>query len=184
MQLTFRRILMPHDQTLETWENEDAAIRVRLAGPGPLRRDEILGLSGLEIFKGIFDGRFPSPPIGKTLDFIPIQITHGIAIFQGRPQAAHYNPLGTVHGGWFCTLLDSAMGCAVHSTLQANKGYTTLELKVNMVRALTQSVPMVRAEGKVIHVGRQVATAEGRILDAEGKVYGHATTTCLIFDQA
>jgi uncharacterized protein (TIGR00369 family) len=76
------------------------------------------------------------------------------------------------------------MGCAVHSTLQANKGYTTLELKVNMVRALTQSVPMVRAEGKVIHVGRQVATAEGRILDAEGKVYGHATTTCLIFDQA
>jgi uncharacterized protein (TIGR00369 family) len=140
-------------------------------------------LSGLEIFQGIFEGRFPSPPIGDTLDFIPIQIALGFAIFQGRPQPEHYNPLGTVHGGWFCTILDSAMGCAVHSTLRPKKAYTTLELKVNMVRALTQAVSLVRAEAKVIHVGRQVATAEGRIVDAEGKVYGHATTTCMIFEQ-
>jgi len=174
---------MIRNKTLEAWEREESDVRARLAGPGPLPRDEIIALSGLEIFQGIFDGRFPSPPIGDTLDFIPIQIALGFAIFQGRPQPKHYNPLGTVHGGWFCTIFDSAMGCAVHATLQPNKGYTTLELKVNMVRALTQDVSLVRAEAKVIHVGRQVATAEGRIVDAEGKVYGHATTTCMIFEQ-
>ncbi|MFZ9490469.1 MAG: PaaI family thioesterase [Burkholderiaceae bacterium] len=174
---------MVRDNTLETWEREESEVRARLAGPGPLPRDEIIALSGLEIFQGIFDGRFPSPPIGATLNFIPIQVALGFAIFQGRPQPEHYNPLGTVHGGWFCTILDSAMGCAVHSTLRPKKAYTTLELKVNMVRALTQAVSLVRAEAKVIHVGRQVATAEGRIVDAEGKVYGHATTTCMIFEQ-
>ncbi len=174
---------MVRDNTLETWEREESEVRARFAGPGPLPRDEIIALSGLEIFQGIFEGRFPSPPIGDTLDFIPIQIALGFAIFQGRPQPEHYNPLGTVHGGWFCTILDSAMGCAVHSTLRPKKAYTTLELKVNMVRALTQAVSLVRAEAKVIHVGRQVATAEGRIVDAEGKVYGHATTTCMIFEQ-
>lgn len=174
---------MVRDNTLEIWEREESEVRARLAGPGPLPRDEIIALSGLEIFQGIFEGRFPSPPIGDTLDFIPIQIALGFAIFQGRPQPEHYNPLGTVHGGWFCTILDSAMGCAVHSTLRPKKAYTTLELKVNMVRALTQAVSLVRAEAKVIHVGRQVATAEGRIVDAEGKVYGHATTTCMIFEQ-
>jgi uncharacterized protein (TIGR00369 family) len=174
---------MVRDNTLETWEREESEVRARLADPGPLPRDEIIALSGLEIFQGIFEGRFPSPPIGDTLDFIPIQIALGFAIFQGRPQPEHYNPLGTVHGGWFCTILDSAMGCAVHSTLRPKKAYTTLELKVNMVRALTQAVSLVRAEAKVIHVGRQVATAEGRIVDAEGKVYGHATTTCMIFEQ-
>lgn len=174
---------MVRDNTLETWEREESEVRARLAGPGPLPHDEIIALSGLEIFQGIFEGRFPSPPIGDTLDFIPIQIALGFAIFQGRPQPEHYNPLGTVHGGWFCTILDSAMGCAVHSTLRPKKAYTTLELKVNMVRALTQAVSLVRAEAKVIHVGRQVATAEGRIVDAEGKVYGHATTTCMIFEQ-
>ena len=94
----------------------------------------------------------------------------------------HYNPMGTVHGGWFATLLDSAVGCAVHSTLPAGKGYTTLEIKVNLVRPLTDSVPLVRAEGKLIHVGRQVGTAEGRIVGPDGKLYAHATTTCLIFE--
>jgi uncharacterized protein (TIGR00369 family) len=107
----------------------------------------------------------------------------GIAVFQGRPQLKHYNPLGSVHGGWFATLLDSALGCAVHSTLPAGKAYTTLELKVNIVRALTDAVPFVRAEGRVIHLGRQVATAEARLIGPDGKLYAHATTTCLIFDQ-
>jgi uncharacterized protein (TIGR00369 family) len=105
-------------------------------------------------------------------------------VFQGRPNRRHYNPMGTVHGGWFATLLDSAVGCAIHTTLPAGKGYTTLELKVNMVRPLNDSVPLVRAEGKVIHAGRQVATAEGRIVGPDGKLYAHATTTCLIFDHS
>ena len=113
-------------------------------------------------------------------DSLPV----GVAIFQGRPSRRVYNPLGTVHGGWFATLLDSAVGCAVHSTLPAGKAFTTLELKVNMLRALTEQVPLVRAEGKLIHAGRQVGVAEGRIVGPDGKIYAHATTTCLIFDQA
>lgn len=106
----------------------------------------------------------------------------GEAVFQGAAATTAYDPLRTVHGGWFATLLDSAVGCAIRTTLPAGKGYTALELKVNMVRALNDNVPLVRAEGKVIHVGRQVATAEGRIIGADGKLYAHATTTCLIFD--
>ena len=121
--------------------------------------------------------------MGETLDFVPIHIAPGEAVFQGRPRQRHYNPLGTVHGGWFATLLDTAVGCAVHAGLPAGKSYTTLELKVNMVRPLTDGVPMVRAEGKVIHTGRQVATAEGRLVGPDGKLYAHATTTCLIFEQ-
>jgi uncharacterized protein (TIGR00369 family) len=121
--------------------------------------------------------------MGDTLDFVPIHIEPGLAVFQGRPQLKHYNPLGSVHGSWFAALLDSAVGCAVHSTLPAGKVYTTLELKLNIVRALTDAVPLVRAEGKLIHVGRQVATAEGRLVGPDGKLYAHATTTCLIFDQ-
>lgn len=141
-------------------------------------------MTGMEVFEAIFAGELPAPPIGETMDFIPVQMEPGVAIFQGRPQLRHYNPLGTVHGGWFCTLLDSALGCAVHTTLPAGKGYTTLELKVNMIRPLTDAVPLVRAEGRVIHAGRQVATAEGRIVGPDGKVYAHATTTCMVFDHA
>ena len=140
------------------------------------------GLSGLATFEAIFAGELPPPPIGDTLDFVPIRMAPGEAVFQGRPMRRHYNPLGTVHGGWFATLLDSAMGCAIHTTLAPGRGYTTLELKLNLVRALTDAVPRVRAEGKVIHVGRQTGTAEARIVDAHGKLYAHATTTCLIFD--
>jgi uncharacterized protein (TIGR00369 family) len=109
-------------------------------------------------------------------------VDYGRAIFQGRPLERHYNPLGTVHGGWFATLLDSAVGCAVHTAMPAGRSYTTLELKVNMLRALTNKVELVRAEGRTIHVGGQVATAEARLVDAAGKLYAHATTTCLVFD--
>jgi acyl-coenzyme A thioesterase PaaI-like protein len=87
-----------------------------------------------------------------TLDFVPIHVAPGRPCFRGSPKRRHYNPLGTVHGGWFATLLDSAVGCAIHASLPAGKAFTTLELKVNMVRALTDGVPLVRAEGKVIHV--------------------------------
>lgn len=103
-------------------------------------------------------------------------------MFQGRPRLEHYNPLGSVHGGWFATLLDSAVACAVHSTLPAGKAYTTLELKMNIVRALTDRVPLVRAEGRVVHAGRQVATAEGRLVGPDATLYAHASTTYLVFD--
>ncbi|MFZ2737269.1 MAG: PaaI family thioesterase [Burkholderiaceae bacterium] len=169
-------------QTLAEWKAQEVAVRKRLEASAPLPREKVVGMSGMQVFEAIFSGDMPSPPIGETMDFIPIQMEHGIAVFQGKPMLRHYNPLGTVHGGWYCTLLDSAMGCAVHTTLPAGRGYTTLEVKVNMLRALTDAVELVRAEGKVIHAGRQVATAEGRIVDSNGKVYGHATTTCMIFD--
>jgi uncharacterized protein (TIGR00369 family) len=172
------------DDNLALWQAEEAAVRARLAGaPGVAHPEEVAGLSGLEVFDAIFAGRLPRPPIGDTLDFVPIRIEPGVAVFQGRPLPRHYNPLGTVHGGWFATLLDSAVGCAVHSSLPAGKGYTTLELKVNIVRALTAAVPLVRAEGRLVHGGRQVATAEGRLVGPDGKLYAHASTTCLIFDQ-
>lgn len=112
-----------------------------------------------------------------------VGVRAGLAVFQGHPKLEHYNPLGTVHGGWTATLLDSAMGCAVHSMLSAGRGYTTLEFKLNFVRPLTDAVPLVRAEGKLIHGGKQVATAEGRLVGPDGKLYAHATTTCLIFDR-
>ncbi|MBA5640054.1 PaaI family thioesterase [Duganella sp. LX20W] len=173
---------MTVDQVIAGWKADEAAVRARLREPQAVPRERLAGRSGMEVFQAIFAGELPPAPIGDTLDFVPIHMAPGAAVFQGRPQRRHYNPLGTVHGGWFATLLDSAVGCAIHTTLAAGKGYTTLELKVNMVRALDDSVPLVRAEGKVIHVGRQVATAEGRIVGADGKLYAHATTTCLIFD--
>lgn len=175
---------MNPQETLERWQEAEQTVRSRLGGSGTAPREEVFGMTGMEVFEAIFAGELPAPPIGETMDFIPVQMEPGVAIFQGRPQLRHYNPLGTVHGGWFCTLLDSALGCAVHTTLPAGKGYTTLELKVNMIRPLTDAVPLVRAEGRVIHAGRQVATAEGRIVGPDGKVYAHATTTCMVFDHA
>jgi len=175
---------MSDHPTLADWKAREIAVRAQLAPSGPLPREQVIRMSGMDVFDAIFRGELPAPPIGETMDFIPVHMAPGLAIFQGRPLKRHFNPLGTVHGGWFCTLLDSAMGCAVHTTLPAGKGYTTLEVKVNMLRPLTDAVELVRAEGKVIHAGRQVATAEGRLVDAAGKVYGHATTTCMIFDQA
>lgn len=173
---------MTVDQVIERWKAEEAAVRAHLRKPDAAPHAPIVGRSGMEIFAAIFAGELPPAPIGDTLDFVPIHMAPGEAVFQGRPHRRHYNPMGTVHGGWFATLLDSAVGCAIHATQPAGKGYTTLELKVNMVRPLTEAVPLVRAEGKVIHAGRQIATAEGRLVGPDGKLYAHATTTCLIFD--
>lgn len=173
---------MSIEDTIATWEEDELKIRIHLATPDAIHPSDLASRSGMDIFNAIFSGELPQPPIGETLDYIPIHMESGIAIFQGRPQRKHYNPLGTVHGGWFCTLLDSAVACAIHTQLPAGKAYTTLEIKVNMVRALTDATPLVRAEGKVIHVGRQTATAQGRIVGPDGKLFAHATTTCLIFD--
>lgn len=175
---------MTTEETLAQWEAEAQTIREASADAtiGISTPQQLKERSGMQVFEDLFSGALPTPPINGTLDFELIKVEEGLAVFQGRPQFKHYNPLGTVHGGWFCTLLDSAVGCAIHSTLPAGKGYTTLELKVNMIRALTKEVPLVRAEGKVINVGRQVGIAEGRLYGADGKLYAHATTTCLVFD--
>jgi uncharacterized protein (TIGR00369 family) len=138
-------------------------------------------MSGYELIKRILDGVFPAPPIAKVFNFRLTEVEHGRAVFTGQATRDYYNPIGSVHGGFAATLLDSCMGCAVHSALPAGTGYTTLEIKVSFVRPIFENTDPLRAEGKVISVGKRVATAEGRIVDARGKLYAHGTTTCLIF---
>jgi uncharacterized protein (TIGR00369 family) len=142
-------------------------------------------LSGLEQLRAIFDPNHPErgPGIGRTLGFTVVEIEEGRVVFGGHPDESVYNPIGTVHGGYAATLLDSAVGCAVHSMLKAGQGYTTLELKVAYHRALTKDTGPVRAEGKVIQVGRRAAFAEGRLTDLEGHLYATATSTLLVFDK-
>jgi uncharacterized protein (TIGR00369 family) len=137
-------------------------------------------ISGLEFLRGMLGGTFPAPPIAEVLNFLLVEAEVGRAVFEGFPSDSFRNPLGTVHGGWMSTMLDSALGCAVHSTLKAGQGFTTVDLTVSFVRAVHQSTGKMRCEAKVIHAGGRIATAEGRLVDAEGKLYAHGTTTCLI----
>jgi uncharacterized protein (TIGR00369 family) len=172
-----------HDEiaaTLARWEADEARVRARLAPPGLARPEDLMHRTGLQMFEAIGQGELPSVPIGASMDFYPIEFELGRMVFQGRPSARFMNPLGTIHGGWIATLLDSAVACAVHTTLPAGKGYTTAELKISYVRALTPKTPLVRAEGKIINSGRQVGFAEGRLYGPDGKLYAHATTTCVV----
>ncbi len=148
---------------------------------GVVPLDKARALDGIEIFREMIAGRLPAPPICRALGFRMTEIEHGRAVFVYEPVFDHYNPLGTVHGGIAATLLDSVMGCCIHSTLKAGQGYTTLEIKINYVRAMTDKTGPVRAEGKVINLGARVATSEGRLVDAAGRLLAHGTTTCLIF---
>jgi len=141
-------------------------------------------LSGIEYLRGFLDGTFPPAPIAQTMGIRFVEVEEGRAVFECEPAEYHYNPIGVVHGGLAATLLDSAMGCAIHSTLPVDVSYTTIEIKVNYLRALTSETGTVRAEGKIIKVGGRVALAEGRITDAAGNLYAHGTTTCLILRQA
>jgi uncharacterized protein (TIGR00369 family) len=176
---------MTATDTLAAWIAEESAITERLdAGPGPgvARPEQIAGKTGLETMQAMLRAEIPYAAIARTLNFQLIEVAPGRAVFQGRPLAEHLNPMGTIHGGWFATLLDSALGCAVHTMMPAGRGYTTAELGVNLVKALTPKVQRVRAEGQVIHCGRQLATAEARLVGADGTLYAHATTTCLVFE--
>ncbi|TFZ06214.1 PaaI family thioesterase [Ramlibacter henchirensis] len=176
---------MTQHDTLEQWlaqEREQAARFEAGAGCGVARPDQVAGMSGLEMLQAMVAGRLPRAPIARTLDFHLIEVEDGRAVFQGAPGPDHLNPMGGIHGGWYATLLDSALGCAVHTKMPPGRGYTTAELSVNIVRALGSKAPRVRAEGKVVHAGRQLATAEGRLYGPDGTLYAHATTTCLVFE--
>jgi uncharacterized protein (TIGR00369 family) len=148
---------------------------------GVVPLETLLQYDGLTFVRGLLTGQFPAPPITETLGFTLAEADPGRAVFSGEPQFRHYNPIGSVHGGFAMTLLDSALGCAIHTTLGKGETYTTLEIKVNLVRPLTKGTGPVRAEGRVIHRGRTVGTSEGDIRDSGGKLYAHATTTCMIF---
>jgi len=150
--------------------------------PAPLPRDALTQHPGLELLQRMMRGELPRPPISEVLDFTLVEAEPGRVAFEGNPRAAFFNPIGSVHGGWVATLLDSCVGCAVHSMLPAGKGYTTVELKVNFVRPVMPESGRLRAEGRVIHVGNRIGTAEGRLTDAAGRLYAHATTTCLVFE--
>ena len=174
-----------HADTAAQWDAELTQVRQRMLGagsqPGVARPDQVAGLSGLQIMRAMLAGALPYPHIAQTLDFSLIEVAPGRAVFQGTPQLMHYNPLGGVHGGWYATLLDSALGCAVHTAVPAGHGYTTAELSVNIVRAASAKTGPLRTIGQVIHCGRQLATAEARIVGPDGKLYAHGTTTCLVF---
>ena len=138
-------------------------------------------MSGLEYLKAIARGELPGAPIAHLVGFDLSEVEEGRVVFECEPGEQHYNPIGSVHGGLACTLFDSAMGCAVHTELPAGAGYTTIELKVNFLRPITAATGRLFCEGKTIHVGGRIATAEARLMDEAGRLYGHATTTCMIF---
>lgn len=170
---------------LEAWLAREREVQDKVtagAGCGVARPEQVAGMSGLQTLQAMLRGELPYPPIARTLDFQLMEVGEGRAVFQGTPGPSHLNPMGGVHGGWYATLLDSALGCAVHTMMPPGRGYTTAELGVNLVRAIGPKVQRVRAEGKVLHCGRQLATAEARLVGPDGTLYAHGTTTCLVFE--
>ena len=164
-----------HGTETKSFDASDADVHVASV-------DEIKGYTGIEFLRRIASGEVAQPPIAKTLGFVLAEVAPGFALFTMTPQFRHYNPIGSVHGGVAATLLDSCMSCAIQTQLEQGRGYITLELKVNMVRPITENTGPIRAEGRALHVGRRAGTSEGKILDANGTLLAHGTTTCLIFD--
>jgi uncharacterized protein (TIGR00369 family) len=142
--------------------------------------NDAAALSGVERLQMVVDGKLPAPPMARLMDIRIVEVADGRAVFAGTPSEYHYNPIGVVHGGFGATILDSAMGCAVHSTLAAGDAYTTLELKINFLRPLKATTGEVRGIATVVHAGRTTALAEARLEDAGGKIHAFATSTCLI----
>jgi len=139
-------------------------------------------MSGIEFLQAIRDEQLPAAPIAALLGMRIAEVERGRVVFEVVPAEHHYNPIGVVHGGLAMTLLDSAMACSVQTHIPAGSGYTTVEVKVNLVRPITMQTGMLRAIGKAVHVGNRIATAEGRLEDASGKLYAHGTTTCIILN--
>src|SRR6478752_10376782 len=153
----------------------------RVKSYGVLTPDVLKSYDGLGFLKAIVGGTVPNPPISELMGFHLVEVEKGRAVFEGVPEFRHYNPIATVHGGFAATLLDSALGCAIFTTLAKGEAWTTLELKLNLVRPISKDTGTVRAEGRIIHRGRTVATADGTVKDRAGKLYAHASTTCMVF---
>ncbi|MDH4985682.1 PaaI family thioesterase [Aminobacter anthyllidis] len=153
-------------------------------GLGTIPHEDVHLYSGAELLQRVVDGRYPAPPIAAVMNFGLTEVEAGRVVFRGVPSERHLNPLGTVHGGWAATLLDSALGCAVHSTLDKGEAYTTVEFKVNLTRPITPRTGEVVCEGKVIHKGRTLAVSEATLKDKDGKLLAFGTETCSIFPVA
>ena len=136
-------------------------------------------MTGIERLRSMLSGKRPAP-YGELLGFRPVEVEEGVVVFEGAPDERHYNPQGIVHGGYAASILDSCMGCSVETLLEPGVGYSTIELKINYVRAMTRETGLVRATGTSIHAGRRIATAEGRLTDGNGKLLAHGSTTCMI----
>lgn len=172
--------------TSMSWKDAQQEVRQRMAKgggkPGFASPFQLKGMTGRQVLEGMMSGSLPHPHMNESLGFDLMEVGDGRAVFQGIPDMRYYNPMGTVHGGWFSTLLDSALGCAVHSKLPLGSAYTTVELSINIVRPATHKTGPLRAVANVIHAGRQMATAEAKVLDESGRLYAHATTTCFVFE--
>jgi uncharacterized protein (TIGR00369 family) len=159
--------------------DDKAAPKVEI---GVTPTEVMASMAGIDFVRAMFDGKLPTPPIMQTVEPFDSTAEPGVVVFHSIPGFRHYNPIGSVHGGYAATLLDSAMGLAVHSMLPIGTGYTTLEFKISFIRGMTKDTGPVRTEGRTLNVGRRAATAEGRITDGKGRLLAHATTTCLVFE--
>ena len=139
-------------------------------------------MAGVDFVRAILDGTLPAPPIMQNIEPFDSTVEPGVVVMHSTPGFRHYNPIGSVHGGYAATLLDSVMGLAIHTTLPPGTGYTTLEFKISFIRGMTRDTGPVRSEGRTLNVGRRTATAEARITDTKGRLLAHATTTCLVFE--
>lgn len=182
---------MPNDSsvesTLNAWQAQLEQVRRRRlerggGQAGLATPQQVHGKTGLQVMTALLEGDLPHPYMADTFDCELVELGDGLAIFQATPQLKHYNPLGSVHGGWYATLLDFALGCAVQTRLPAGRSYTTSQINLNIVRAANTKTGPLRCVGTALHVGRQVGTSEARIVGPDGKLYAHATTTCAIFE--
>ncbi len=150
--------------------------------PQPLPREQLTGISGRETLERVLSGEFPAPPFAPTMLIDLVEVGEGRVAFRGQPDFSFLNPMGTVHGGWIATILDSAMGCAVHSTLKPGQLYTTTAMTINYVRPLMADSGEVRCEATTVYSGARMATSEGRLIDGKGRVIAHGSESCLIFE--
>ena len=148
---------------------------------GPVPLDLLSTHTGMQVFEMMLAGELPPPPIARTLNFTLTEAEEGRVVFTGYPLLDFYNPSGTIHGGWPAAILDSALGCCVHTRLQPGMAYTTIEFKVNLVRPIFADTGKVVCEGRLIHLGRTIATSEAELRTADGKLLAHGTETCAIF---
>lgn len=158
--------------------------RVARLGLGTIPLADVAELSGIEQLQRVIAGEYPDPPIAERMNFALVEVSEGRAVFQGMPGERHLNPLGGVHGGWAATVVDSALGCCVHTLLKAGEAYSTAEMKINYTRPITPQTGLVTCEGKVVHKGRTLAVSEARLMDANGRLLAFGTETCSIFPLA
>lgn len=169
-------------QTSARWLEEAERAQALCIAPGSATKEQLTGMSGMDFFEGMTNGEIPPPHMAATGAFVIVSFEYGHVVMQGSPETKFQNTIGSIHGGWIATMLDSALGCAVHTTLSAGRGYATAELKVSYFRPLSAPFTLVRAEGRVLSVGNKIAFAEGSLVGADGKKYAHATSTCSVFD--